>query len=268
MFSNTNNSSYLDLLLEPIRLCSDYTPKFGTSNKDGNTLLEFKNLYGSDPLYHWIGFDSDLMYAAHKAAGGITSIYRQLGIGCERLIRQIISDQLGLSKKQVVWGYEIQKDDGSTAKLTLDAKISLDDIKNSHYQNSINEWLKLASIKLGIDEKRSQNLIGAVFEIRQGYKSADSKRQNADLLSAIRAYNKNFLPVMMVLSSQINSVVFKRYQAAQLLVLVGILNDDPTISTYAFCEQILNYSLENFFRNNSALIREEINIILQSLLNP
>lgn len=268
MLFNDNNNRYLDILLEPIKLCSQYKPKFGTSNKDGTTLLEFKNLYALDPLYRWIGFDSDLMYAAHKAAGGITSIYRQLGIGCERLIRQIISDQLNLNKKQLIWGYEIQKDDGSTAKLTLDAKISVDDLKNSYYRDTINEWLRLSSIKLGLETKRSQNLVGAVFEIRQGYKSADSKRQNGDLLNAIRAYNENLLPVMMVLSSQINAVVLKRYQTAQLLVLVGILNDDPTISTYAFCEKILNYSLEDFFRNNSSVISEEINNILESLLNP
>lgn len=268
MLVNEQNKKYLDILLKPIKLCSGYTPKFGTSNKDGTPLLEFKNLYASDPLYHWIGFDSDLMYAAHKAAGGITSVYRQLGIGCERLIRQIISDQLDLNTKQVIWGYEITKNDGSIAKLTLDAKISVDDIKNSHYQDMINEWLKLSSIKLGLDENRSKTLGGAAFEIRQGYKSADSKRQNADLLNAIRAYNENLLPVMMVLSCQINTIVLKRYQAAQLLVLVGILNDDPTISTYAFCEQILNYSLEDFFRDNSSFIKEEINKVLMSLLNP
>ncbi len=268
MIVNDKNNQYLDLLLEPIKLCSQYKPKFGTSNKDGNSLLEFKNLYASDPLYHWIGFDCDLMYAAHKAAGGITSLYRQLGIGCERLIRQIMSDQLELNKEQVIWGYTIQKDDGSIAKLTLDAKISLDDLTNSHYRDTINEWLKLSSVKLGLDKNRFQNLIGAVFEIRQGYKSADSKRQNADLLNAIRAYNENLLPVMMVLSSQINTVVLKRYQTAQLLVLIGILNDDPTISTYAFCDKILNYSLETFFRKNSGFIREEINNTLESLLNP
>ncbi|MBD2202333.1 hypothetical protein H6G33_11925 [Calothrix sp. FACHB-1219] len=265
---NESDRKYLDILLEPIKLCSGYTPKFGTAKKDGSSLLEFKNLYASDPLYHWIGFDSDLMYAAHKAAGGITSIYRQLGIGCERLVRQIISDQLDLNHQQVIWGYEIKKNDGSTAKLTLDAKISIDDIKNIIDRNKVQEWLKLASIRLGLDENRSKNLVGTVFEIRQGYKSADSKRQNADLMNAIRAYNENLLPVMMVLSCQINTIVLKRYQSAQLLVLVGILNDDPTISTYAFCEKILNYSLEEFFRNNSSLIREEMDKILTSLLNP
>lgn len=261
-----DDTKYLNLLLEPIRLCSEYTPKLGTSSKKGNTLSEFKSLYGSDPLYHWIGFDSDLMYAAHKAAGGITSLYRQLGLGCERLVREIIADNLSLNKEQVTWGYEIQKEDGVTAKLTLDAKISLNDIKDSHIHDTVNEWLQLSSMRLGIDSNRSKNLVGAVFEIRQGYKSADSKRQNADLRSAIRAYNENLLPVMMIVSSQINEIVCKRYKSAQFLVLVGILNDDPTVSTYAFCQKILNYSLEDLFERNASLIREEINSVLSSLL--
>jgi hypothetical protein len=40
-------------------------------------------MYGADPFYHWVGLDSQLMYAAHKVAGGMTSIYRHLGIGCQ-----------------------------------------------------------------------------------------------------------------------------------------------------------------------------------------
>ncbi len=82
------DEEYLELFLEPIRLCAGYLPKFGTDDEDGVSLAQFRTLYGADPLYHWIGFDSELMFAAHKASGGITSLYRQLGIACERLGRQ------------------------------------------------------------------------------------------------------------------------------------------------------------------------------------
>jgi hypothetical protein len=34
-------------------------------------------MYGADPFCSWVGLDSPLMYAAHKAAGGMTSVYRQ-----------------------------------------------------------------------------------------------------------------------------------------------------------------------------------------------
>jgi hypothetical protein len=72
---------YLTLLLTPLRACANYRPKFGRKGKLGLSREEFQRLYSSDPFYHWIGLDSPLMYAAHKAAGGMTSVYRQLGIG-------------------------------------------------------------------------------------------------------------------------------------------------------------------------------------------
>ncbi|MGH9665611.1 MAG: hypothetical protein ACRD9L_14400, partial [Bryobacteraceae bacterium] len=63
------DQTYLDVFMEPLRVCRAYKPKFGNS-EDDTTLNDFHRLYGNDPLYHWVGFDSDLMYAAHKAAGG------------------------------------------------------------------------------------------------------------------------------------------------------------------------------------------------------
>ncbi|MCX6277959.1 MAG: hypothetical protein NT004_07665 [Bacteroidetes bacterium] len=78
-------------------------------NEDGVSLSGFLKLYGSDPFYSWIGLDSSLMYAAHKAAGGMTSV-------------------------------------------------------------------------------RQTPKNGVVFEVRQGYKSKDSKRQNADIDNATVAW--------------------------------------------------------------------------------
>jgi len=87
---NHNDSQYLDLVLEPIRVCAKYKPKFGQGAKgDGLTLAQFQTLYQSDPFYSWFGLDNPMMYAAHKAAGGMTSVYRQIGIGCEKLFRTL-----------------------------------------------------------------------------------------------------------------------------------------------------------------------------------
>lgn len=36
---------------------------------DEVNLERFTALYGADPLYHWVGLDSPLMFAAHNAAG-------------------------------------------------------------------------------------------------------------------------------------------------------------------------------------------------------
>lgn len=49
-------------------------------------------------------------------------------------------------------------------------------------------------------------LKGAVFEVRQGYKSKDAKRQNADIANAAAAYTQAYLPCVVMLSSQIDYV--------------------------------------------------------------
>lgn len=48
--------------------------------------------------FSWFGLEHPLVYAAHKAAGGITSVSRQIGIGCE-LFRAVLMDALGLSEE-------------------------------------------------------------------------------------------------------------------------------------------------------------------------
>src|ERR1700722_18612542 len=123
-----NAHAYLELLLAPLYECAKYRPAFGGESEDGVSLDQFRKLYGDDPLYSWIGLDSELMYAAHKAAGGMTSIYRQLGIGCERLLRAIVRDALGLSDEQVKWSYEYEKEDGKSGVHTLDVRIDLNHI--------------------------------------------------------------------------------------------------------------------------------------------
>jgi hypothetical protein len=90
--ANDSDERYVELLLTPIRECAKYRPAFGKAKakskgessdeeegkglEEGVTVEQFRGLYGADLLYHWVGLDSDLMYAAHKAAGGMTSIYR------------------------------------------------------------------------------------------------------------------------------------------------------------------------------------------------
>ncbi len=102
-----NDAIYLDLVLEPIRVCAKYKPKFGQGAKgDGLTLAQFQTLYQSDPFYSWFGLDNPMMYAAHKAAGGMTSVYRQIGIGCENLFRTAVKDALELSETDVTWSYK------------------------------------------------------------------------------------------------------------------------------------------------------------------
>src|SRR5690349_9074554 len=114
------DAAYLEVLLGPVRTCAKYKPMFGKGRKP-TSLDDFVALYGADPLYHWVGLDSDLMYAAHKAAGGMTSVYRQLGVGCERLIRRVLMDSLALDREDLKWSFEYERAKGKIGTRSLDA---------------------------------------------------------------------------------------------------------------------------------------------------
>ncbi len=266
MATRTDNE-YLELLLAPLRECKGYRPAFGQAGDDGITLAQFKRLYSGDQLYHWVGLDSDLMYAAHKAAGGMTSIYRQLGVGCERLLRAVVRDTLGLSEAQASWGYEYSKEDGTKGVHTLDVRIDCRDIANQKRRTVFANWLLRTASELGLETTRAAQLTGTVLEIRQGYKSADSKRQNADLRFGMRAFNEEYLPVIAVVSSQVSATVCRRYRAAQMLVLVGSTGNDCA-STYQFFSDVIGYNLASFFERHSPAIRKDFASIVKALLSP
>lgn len=101
------DEEYLRLLTQALDACIRYKPMFGRGRAGGTTLEEFQRFYGSDPFYSWIGLDSPLMYAAHKAAGGMTSVYRQLGIGCQWILNRVFQDKLGLSAEEATWSYQV-----------------------------------------------------------------------------------------------------------------------------------------------------------------
>ena len=255
---------YLDVFLEPLYVCADYLPAFGTSGTEGLKLADFQSLYGADEFYSWIGLDSPLVYAAHKASGGMTSIYRQIGIGAERLLREIIKDSLCLRQEDVEWKYEYQKSKKRKAFHYLDARISLNTLKAEDADRVLN-WLQNAKKRTHGDKRTS--LQGAIFEIRQGYKSADSKRQNADLRFGARSYQIGHIPVVAVLSSQVSETVINRYRDSGMLVLTGVHSDDPTVSTFAFFKNVVGYSLEDFFQRNSPQIKTIIHSLIEKLLS-
>ena len=260
------DEQYLEIFLSPLRVCSDYLPAFGTADGKGLSLADFQRLYGSDEFYSWIGLDSPLVYAAHKASGGLTSIYRQIGIGSERLLREIIKDTLCLSDDQVEWKYEYQKSKRQKAFHILDARISLSDLSDRETARRIKGWLSATRTKTGGDRRFQPQ--GAIFEIRQGYKSADSKRQNADLRFGARSYQAGHVPVVSVLSSQVSETVIARYQDAGMLVLTGTSSDDPTVSTFAFFREVVGYRLDDFFRRSSPVVKGVVHSLIETLLAP
>lgn len=267
---STDDARYLRAVLDPIRVCALYKPKFGQGRAGGGlTLGQFRKLYQSDAFYNWFGLDNPLMYAAHKAAGGMTSVYRQIGIGCEDLFRTVLQDSLGLSATDVTWSYEIPLPSGKSRRLSLDARVPLDEIPDRARRARFRDWMKEVADTLDIDPKVFATLSGTVFEVRQGYKSKDSKRQNADIANAATAYTKAYLPCAAILSAQIDGDILTRYRMEKWAVMTGLIGlDDPLISTYDFMREVVGYDLAGFFERNSQVLRMEIDAVLKALLAP
>lgn len=265
-----NDTNYLELVLRPIRISARYKPKFGHGSKGGGlTLEQFQSLYKSDPFYNWFGLDNPMMYAAHKAAGGMTSVYRQIGIGCERLFREVLKDALELEGTDVLWSYEVLQSDGKIRKLYLDGRIPLDKIPDKAKRERVHGWMKAYADSIDIDPNVFSTLTGTIFEVRQGYKSKDSKRQNADIANAATAYTKALFPCVVILSAQIDYDVLLRYRAEKWAVITGIEGaNNPLVSTYDFMRDVVGYDLAAFFHRNSKLLRAEIDAVLKALLTP
>lgn len=257
---------YLEIIKKRVEVCKAYTPKFGQGASV--SLEEFAQLYGADPFYSWFGLNNPLMYAAHKAAGGITSLYRQIGTGCEQVFRQIIRDNFQVTAEQAGWSYVIQVAGRKDRKLSLDGRIAFDDLKTDEQRERVHGWVNAATESMGMDKAISSALKGAVFEVRQGYKSKDSKRQNADIGNAGTAYAQGYLPVVVILSTQIDGDIAARYASAGWLLLRGYTSDSSISSTYAFCRQVLGYDLAAFFQKYSEELRNTVDEVLHALLSP
>lgn len=260
-----SDDELVEIFLTPVRLSAAYKPAFGQAAGAGLDLDGFRALYGGDAFYAWLGLDAPLVYAAHKAAGGLTSVYRQIGVGSERLARAVLGGMLGLTAEQLDWSYSYLKDDGKEATLALDARVELE-----HLQGEARErfarWLKSAKASIPETSSGAVEAAGIVMEIRQGYKSADSKRQNADLRFGMRAYQADLLPAVVVMSSQVSEPVVRRYRADGILVLTGTLDGSPTKSTFAFFREVVGYDLAAFLERNTQRLRREVAAVVEALL--
>jgi len=266
---DNNDTRYLEAILTPIRVCAKYRPKLGQGAGAGYSLQAFQARYQADPFYNWFGLDNPLMYAAHKAAGGMTSIYRQIGIGCEQVFRLVLQDALHLSDESVRWSYEVTGANNKKRMLHLDGRVSFKDVVNSKARTRFKEWMKATAYDVGVADNVFSSLTGTVFEVRQGYKSKDSKRQNADIANAATAYIKGYLPCAVILSGQIDSDILARYRSEKWAVLTGLAGiNDPTRSTYDFMRDVIGYDLAAFFERHSETLRKEIDKVLQALLTP
>ncbi len=263
---NAADQKYLNIVLTPIRVCAAYKPKFGQGLGDGLTVEQFQHLYRGDTFYAGFGLDNPMMYAAHKAAGGMTSVYRQIGMGAERLFREVLKDNLGLSATDVTWSYQVAAPGAKTRTLSLDGRIPVDRIADVGKRAKVRGWIDAAAAKVGMDGSK---LSGAVFEVRQGYKSKDSKRQNADIANGSKAYEIDHLPCAAIMSGQIDTDVVIRYRANRWCIITGGGDrNDPLVNTYAFMEQVVGYDLAGFLERNREVIFGEVDTVLRALLSP
>lgn len=260
------NNKYREILIAPIRECANYSPKFGHGRSEGISLTDFQNLYGQDCFYKWLGLDNPLMYSAHKAAGGITSIYRQIGIGSERLVREILMDNLGLNEEGVKWSYQVPAVNGKTRTLSLDGRIIFDDVTNEAAKSRLLTWKDQLCERLNLTAAVRQAMTGVVFEVRQGYKSKDSKRQNADIANASNAYANGYIPCLMVMSSQIDDDIVIRYRQAKWLILEGYMNATEYNSTFVFFKNIVGFDFADFMSCNQKFFKAETQKILEGLM--
>ena len=130
------------------------------------------------------------------------------------------------------------------------------------------DWMKCSAKALEVDKKVFASLSGTVFEVRQGYKSKDSKRQNADIANATTAYTSGYFPCAVILSGQIDSDISLRYRSAKWSIVTGQPEtEDPQVSTYGFMREVIGYDLAAFFERNSLTIKRETETLLHSLLN-
>ena len=103
----------------------------------------------------------------------------------------------------------------------------------------------------------------------RGYKSKDSKRQNADIANAATAYTKAYLPCAAILSTQIDGDILYRYRGEKWSVITGIVGaKNPLISTYDFMRDVVGYDLAGFFTRNRKILRKEVEVVLKALLTP
>ena len=182
------------------------------------------------------------------------------------MLREIIRDALGLDEKQTAWCYPYSKPDGKKGIHVLDARISLRDVDASR-RRQLSGWISSVGQHIGLDAAKLKRINGVVFEIRQGYKSADSKRQNADLRFGMSAYQEGLLPAFMILSQQVSESVIARYKNNNMAVVTGVLESDPQCSTFAFFNQVVGYDLAAFFKRNSETLKSEVRRIVHALLS-
>ena len=104
----------------------------------------------------------------------MTSIYRQIGIGCEAPFAEF-SGFSGLTYEDVKWSYTLPKSEGKTRTLYFRYRIPMEKVGDIYRRNIVKQWIRQAALRMEIEPKIAKSLTGIVFEIRQGYEVRTQK---------------------------------------------------------------------------------------------
>jgi len=263
-----DDERYLKIVLDAVRVCAKYKPKIGLGRiRDDLELGEFQKLYQNDSFYRWFGPDSPMLY--NKVTGGVTSIYRQVEIGCEKVIRETVQSSLQLLATDVWWDYQPATRHGANHTLRFAGRVPLDKIANIRKRTTIDQWMRDVADQLDIEERVFDALYGVVFEVRQGFMSNYFKRTHATRANASMAYTRGYLPCSVILSAQLDSNILSRYSAGKWVVLTGITGaSNPLISTYDFMDRIIGYDMAGLFDRNQHTIQLEITRVWKTICDP
>lgn len=176
-------------------------------------------------------------------------------------------DCLNLDRKEVKWSHRTRTATGAKRTLHLDGRIRVNRIHDPDRQERVRDWIERAADDIGVARAVRTILTGVVFEVRQGYKSKDSKRQQADIANAAAAYANAYLPCVSLFSNQIDKDIRNRYHHEKWAILTGTTgtNDDLS-SLYDFMNGVVGHDLAGFFERNSTALKSEIDRVLRSLL--
>ena len=145
-------------------------------------------------------------------------------------------------------------------------RIIFDEIADNDSRDRIVVWKEEVFKQLELTKNIREAITGVVFEVRQGYKSKDSKRQNADIANAANAYANGYVPCLMVMSSQIDDDILIRYRQAKWLILQGFVGLNEYTSTYDFYKTVVGFDFVDFMNNNQEFFQAEIHSILEKLM--
>jgi hypothetical protein len=145
---------------------------------------------------------------------------------------------------------------------SLDGRIDVLEFPKTPALERFNAWVPGAREAIGASFAPR----GMVCEVRQGYKSQDSKRASADASNAASILVASYAPVLVLMSKQISGPALRLFKVHKWIILQGDLSDDPLTSTYAFSKHVMGFDLAEFLQRLSPRLRAETERVFAALL--